>query len=161
MDAVGRSKCQCGPQVTTTSRTKIQSLVAGAAGSRGSDPALRPFSRADFVSVPITNFVTMGGSQTPRVPRAVLLDFIPRIICRRNGHGQTLLSNGVQYGNAGLCCARMWAKNNDHRHEVTTVEISEASGPRTARGPSSRLDCDGAICARPSAQGCSSSSRAR
>jgi hypothetical protein len=47
---------------------------------------LRPFSRADFVSVPIANFVTAGGSQAHRVPRVVLLDLIGRIVRLRNNH---------------------------------------------------------------------------
>jgi hypothetical protein len=61
------------------------SFIAGALGGCGcpelgwsevSDPALRPLSRADFVSVPIANFVMAGGSQGPRAP----LGLIGRII---------------------------------------------------------------------------------
>jgi hypothetical protein len=81
------------------------SLIAGAAGGRGSDPALRPFSCADFVSVPIANFVTVGGSQALRVPRAVLLDFIPRII-RLRTHSppekKFIKSGPTGQGRAGL-----------------------------------------------------------
>jgi hypothetical protein len=81
------------------------SLVEGAAGGCGSDPAFRSFSPADFVSVPIANFLTVGGSQARRVAaRAVLLDFIARIIRLRNDHGHMtfMKSRPIWQGWAGL-----------------------------------------------------------
>ena len=85
------------------------SFVVGAAGGCGqascgwpepvvSDPVLRPCSRASFVSVPIANFVTAGGSQVQRGPRMVLLELIGRIIRPGTIKSSSLLWVPVQHG---------------------------------------------------------------